>query len=480
MISSTIGKAMGILQGLRVGADHLRAVPRTDTDIVRKATLCIFSDAFEVLRMIKYQNLNTSFRQEFIAKVINLVEQLSHELGNIPGFDVALELHWMRGHVGFEENEQADDFANKARPRYEGRDIFHSHGRGNRRRNHRRRANNAAIFSRHASHDGMPYSPPPWATDSFGPNITSLRMPRYPSTLPFSSTGGERPRVSEKPRPGTNEQSPTPKKQAPLNATNNGEKPAVEIEALEKDSKPERGVADMQTTVIQQFVVEEEPTAALDISQNLNKPSAGLESPANEQALACLKQEEQGELMVNLEKEEPSMKPEVQTPVDLPAAGMEFAANEQDLASQKVDEQQDQLPISEVQMPLNHEVVQDTEPLSDLEVQTPVDQPAEENDDSALGPLLDDQTMIDLQLEEEYLKWCERRLQDALASADNVDEDGIGETSTNEEVMSEEETQAAVDRQLAEEAEAALAQMMASDVQGHVPLGLRIGGAQVS
>lgn len=174
------------------------------------------------------------------------------------------------------------------------------------------------------------------------------------------------------------------------------------------------------------------------------------------------------------------MKPEVQTPVDLPAAGMEFAANEQDLASQKVDEQQDQLPISEVQMPLNHEVVQDTEPLSDLEVQTPVDQPAEENDDSALGPLLDDQTMIDLQLEEEYLKWCERRLQDALASADNVDEDGIGETSTNEEVMSEEETQAAVDRQLAEEAEAALAQMMASDVQGHVPLGLRIGGAQVS
>lgn len=348
MISSTIGKAMGILQGLRVGADHLRAVPRTDTDIVRKATLCIFSDAFEVLRMIKYQNLNTSFRQEFIAKVINLVEQLSHELGNIPGFDVALELHWMRGHVGFEENEQADDFANKARPRYEGRDIFvanrtdlnatllppavhlqlldeiriqttrcqprehhhtqHSHGRGNRRRNHRRRANNAAIFSRHASHDGMPYSPPPWATDSFGPNITSLRMPRYPSTLPFSSTGGERPRVSEKPRPGTNEQSPTPKKQAPLNATNNGEKPAVEIEALEKDSKPERGVADMQTTVIQQFVVEEEPTAALDISQNLNKPSAGLESPANEQALACLKQEEQGELMVNLEVQAPKKK----------------------------------------------------------------------------------------------------------------------------------------------------------------------------
>ena len=72
------GHGQGILQAHEVALHRLRAMPATDGNIIRKARLCIFSDALEVLRPIKYQSLNTSISCEFIAKLIDMVDKVSH------------------------------------------------------------------------------------------------------------------------------------------------------------------------------------------------------------------------------------------------------------------------------------------------------------------------------------------------------------------------------------------------------------------
>ncbi|KAK3492108.1 uncharacterized protein B0T23DRAFT_404240 [Neurospora hispaniola] len=491
MITSTIGEAVGILQALQVAIHHLRAIAISPADIAsaRRVNLCIFSDAHEVIRLIKYQNLN---------------------VGDIPGFDVFLELHWVKGHAGVEENDQADLIARRARPIEDGRDIFVASGedvdatalppavhllflddiaaekarqrpprplgkqndrrKRNGRRTHRTRDNNVPSPSLHPPNDDLTYSPPPWASHSFRFSNSSLEMPQYPATRPFSFASEEHPRVSEKQTLETEEQSPTPKQDTPLDANNHEEKPAIEIEALERDSKLEQGVA----------VIQPAPTAAL----NINKPTIGLESSANEQALTCLQHEEQEELIANLEVQVPeknsvlehivsdnlasvprqvveedkhSVKREVQKPAILLSTGMEVAENEQDATPHSVNEQHEPTTKAKDQKFIIHEAIEDTEPSPDSEVSTPVYQPAEEHNDSALEPLLGDQALIDVQLEGEYVEWCQRRLQDVLVSVHNHEGGSTGETDTSEEVISREETQAAVGRPLAEEVEATLA-----------------------
>ncbi|KAK3503281.1 hypothetical protein B0T13DRAFT_493132 [Neurospora crassa] len=520
IISSSIGEAVGILQALQVAIHHLRAIAisAADTTSTRRVTLCIFSDAFQVIRVIKYQYLNTSFHQDLIAKVIELIEHLSHEVGNIPGFDVFLKLHWVKGHAGVEENDQADLIARRARPVEDGRDLFVASGedldatalppaihlqflddiaaemarqrpprpwgkqndhRNRSRRNYRRRGNNA-LNSLHPRNDDTNYGPPPWASDSFHFSTSSLEMPQYPATRPFSFASDEHPRVSEKPTLETEKQSPTPTQDTPLDANNHEEKPAVEIEALERDSKLEQGVAVIQPAVIRQVIVEKEPTAAL----NINKPNIGLDSSEDEQALTLLQHEEQEEPIADLEVQVPeknsvlehivsdnlasvpqqvveedkhSVKREVQKPAILLSTGMEVAENEQDATPHSVNEQHEPSTKAEDQEFIIHEAIQDTEPSPDSEVSTPVHRPAEEHNDSALEPLLGDQALIDLQLEGEYVEWCQRRLQDVLVSVHNHEGGSTGETDTSEEVISGEETQAAVGRPLAEEVEATLA-----------------------
>lgn len=522
MITSTIGEAVGILQALQVAIHHLRAIAISpaDTASARRVTLCIFSDAHQVIRLIKYQNINVSFHRDLIAKITDSIEQLSHEVRDIPGFDVFLELHWVKGHAGVEENDQADVIARRARPIEDGRDIFVASGadvdatalppavhllflddiaaekarqrpprplgkqndrrKRNGKRAHRRRDNNVSSSSLHPPNDDMTYSPPPWASDSFRFSTNSLEMPQYPATRPFSFASEEHPRVSEKPTLETEEQSPIPKQDTPLDVNNHEEKPAVEIEALEGDSTLEQGVAVIQPAVIQQAIVEKEAAAALDI----NKPTIGLNSSANEQALTLLQHEEQEELMADLEVQLPeknsvlehivsdnlasvpqqvveedkhSVKREVQKPAILLSTGMEVAENEQDATPQSVNEQHEPSTKAENQKFLIHEAIEDTELSPDSEASTPVHQPADGHNDSALEPLLGYQALIDLQLEGEYVEWCQRRLQDVLVSVHNHEGGSTGETDTSEEVICREETQAAVGRPLAEEVEVTLA-----------------------
>ncbi|EAA27841.1 hypothetical protein GE21DRAFT_9515 [Neurospora crassa] len=500
MITSTIGEAVGILQALQVAIHHLRAIAISpaDTASARRVTLCIFSDAHQVIRLIKCQNLN---------------------VGDIPGFDVFLELHWVKGHAGVEENDQADLIARRARPIEDGRDIFVASGadvdatalppavhllflddiaaekarqrpprplgkqndrrKRNGKRAHRRRDENVPSSSLHTPNDDMTYSPPPWASDSFRFSTNSLEMPQYPATRPFSFASEEHPRVSEKPTLETEEQSPMPKQYTPLDVNNHEKKPAVEIEALERDSTLEQGVAVIQPAVIQQAIVEKEAAVL-----NINKPTIGLDSSANEQALTLLQHEEQEELMTDLEVQVPeknsvlehivsdslasvpqqvveedkhSVKREVQKPAILLSTGMEVAENKQDATPHSVNEQHEPSTKAEDQKFIIPEAIEDTEPSPDSEGSTAVHQPAEEHNDSALEPLLGDQALIDLQLEGEYVEWCQRRLQDVLVSVYNHEGGSTGETDTSEEVISGEETQAAVGRPLAEEVEATLA-----------------------
>ncbi|KAK3948366.1 hypothetical protein QBC32DRAFT_317874 [Pseudoneurospora amorphoporcata] len=418
-----------------------------------------FAQAFQPCFLVQYNIFSLSpslslwsksFRWGLFEKIVRLVRQLSHEVCSIPGYDVSIEVYWVKGHANVEGNERADELSNQAR--IESRNIFitdgkerdanllppavhaqlmddidreasrhrpaqeqtaqnghapngrvwvnrgrNDRGRHSQQRYPRGRGNNAKSFPRFTSNPRGPYSPPPWASESFNPNFDPIRMPRYPRTFPSSSQGGERPHVSEDSRPETNE--------------------LTGFYDLDPGS-----VADEQEPLLERF----------------------------------------------LDEGKAESEPEIQGPVCIPTVVAEPAANKQALACDNVANPEKSLrerEACESQIPLNHEDVPEKEPTPDLEGRTCVSPSDAEDDESAMELLLNEQIPSHPQLA------CECRTQDDLALVDDKDDHGPDETHMHEDAMSEEQIQAAVDRQLEEEAEAALARRMASGVQENVSPG---------
>lgn len=71
----------------------------------------------EVLRMIKkgYSHGDQGFHQDRMVRTVRLIWQLSHDVCNIPGYDVSIEGHWVKGHADVVGNDRADMLSKQAR-----------------------------------------------------------------------------------------------------------------------------------------------------------------------------------------------------------------------------------------------------------------------------------------------------------------------------------------------------------------------------
>ncbi|KAK1773609.1 hypothetical protein QBC45DRAFT_461053 [Copromyces sp. CBS 386.78] len=571
MLDNSVGESLAFAQAFQVAAYQLRSIPRHHDDPVKTVVLSIFSDAFEAMQMVKQGNSypNQSFRWGLFERIVRLVRQLSHEVCGIPGYEVSIEVYWVKGHANVEGNERADKLSNQAR--IESRNIFitdgkerdanflppavhsqlmddidreasrhrptqeqtaqHGHepngrawnghersGRAwiNRDRKDRDRhsqqryphgrGNNARSFPRFTSNPRGPYSPPPWASESFNPNFDPIRMPRYPRTFPSSSQAGERPHVSENSRPETNELTGFNDLDPGSGPHPGRERVFVSSTQTARASEEEKTRAEKQQPVVHQLATKEnlenleQQENALPIEKSelkvvfeaqasfhgrLDEKSSPLEEyavPSNATskdeprqsiekptALGWPVADEQEPLLERFFDEgKAESEPEIQGPVGIPTVVTESAANKQALACDNVANPAEPLREREAcegQILCDHEDVPEREPTPDLGGRTSVRPSASEDDESAMELLLNEQTSFHPQLA------CECRTQDDLALVDDKDAHGPDETHMHEDAMSEEQIQAAVDRQLEEEAEAALARLMASGVQENVSPG---------
>ncbi|EGO54836.1 hypothetical protein NEUTE1DRAFT_141115 [Neurospora tetrasperma FGSC 2508] len=110
---TTIGEGIGIAQAFEVVIRQLQKC--SPSEIGRRVTVSILSDAYDVIMMIDGRATPRSARKDSHTRVMKLVRQKSEELKLIPGFDVTVHLRWVPGHVGVEGNERADVIAVKAR-----------------------------------------------------------------------------------------------------------------------------------------------------------------------------------------------------------------------------------------------------------------------------------------------------------------------------------------------------------------------------
>lgn len=110
---TTIGEGIGIAQAFEVVIRQLQKC--SPSEMGRRVTVSILSDAYDVIMMIDGRATPRSARKDSHTRVMKLVRQKSEELKLIPGFDVTVHLRWVPGHVGVEGNERADVIAVKAR-----------------------------------------------------------------------------------------------------------------------------------------------------------------------------------------------------------------------------------------------------------------------------------------------------------------------------------------------------------------------------
>ncbi|KAK3948372.1 hypothetical protein QBC32DRAFT_190568, partial [Pseudoneurospora amorphoporcata] len=86
---------VAIAQGIHIANETLRALP-TMNQRPEKASIKIFSSFSGALRSISKPKMNRRNFDNFIYhQAITLVHNLSRELGNIPGIEVELDLHWL-------------------------------------------------------------------------------------------------------------------------------------------------------------------------------------------------------------------------------------------------------------------------------------------------------------------------------------------------------------------------------------------------
>ncbi|KAK3343231.1 hypothetical protein B0H65DRAFT_577193 [Neurospora tetraspora] len=110
MIDNMIVEAIAVAQAVQVSGKKLRAA-HLASNKTRAATVKVFTDGNQVLQHIDGRAAVKGFRQETFRKAIRLVCEQSHELGCIPGLDVTLELFWVPGHAGVDDNDIADKAA---------------------------------------------------------------------------------------------------------------------------------------------------------------------------------------------------------------------------------------------------------------------------------------------------------------------------------------------------------------------------------
>ncbi|KAJ4387029.1 hypothetical protein N0V85_007809 [Neurospora sp. IMI 360204] len=104
MIDNMIGEATAVAQTIQVAGEKLRGAHLASNKI-KAATVKVFTNGNQVLQHIDGRAAVKGFRQETFRKAIQLVCKQSHELGCIPGLDVKLELFWVPGHAGVDDND---------------------------------------------------------------------------------------------------------------------------------------------------------------------------------------------------------------------------------------------------------------------------------------------------------------------------------------------------------------------------------------
>ncbi|KAK3401412.1 hypothetical protein B0T20DRAFT_466475 [Sordaria brevicollis] len=454
MLNSTVGEALAFAQALQVAIHQLRTIRRDRHDnSVKTVVLAIFSDAFEVLQMIKqgHTYLNEAFHLELLGFIIRLVHRLSHEVCSINGYDVNIEVYWVKGHAGVPGNECADNLAKQARA--EKRNIFFSGGRRrdamqlpeavhmqimdelrwaaerhrlprarishhSRRRNERGTNNRQSYLHRRGNHDHGGYNPPSWASESFSPILDRRGMPQHPgSSSPSSLAGRLRSAVEDSSRPSTDDsighynsgsgRDPRPDREQ-TSAMSTGTTQQHDEESTQSEVQSDvnhrlahQGSLDGEATSGASHadgeILEQEVLSNIDDQKQLGADEQAIETtnPLN----GPLRGEQEQVTQEVADEVDAIPEPAIKASGGILAAGVEPSTNDQPLDCQKaVDgEEEEALPELEGQITFNNKKAKAKAPTPDADTEAPINSPGAGDGGWPVELEIYNQPLVDLQ-----------------------------------------------------------------------------------